>query len=146
MANALFKMKKRGFMFLFVPTGTEEARTGRWSGLACVRGSCRVPDSPEFGSFIMETISSAGKRSMMVGSSHIIPPLKVQYGNLCLPQFQVRSDFVATGFRSVWRQILVIIGSDQPWEYVKLNCIQLWNYATNYWHECSSDASSLWGC
>lgn len=27
--------------------------------------------------------------------------LKVEYRNSCLPQFQVRSDFIATSFRSV---------------------------------------------
>lgn len=50
-------------MFSFVVTGTEEARPGQRGGPACVRGSSRVSDSPEFGSFVMEAVSAAGKRT-----------------------------------------------------------------------------------
>lgn len=103
----MFRIIPFYLMFLFVPTGTEEARTRRWSGLACVRGSRRVPDSPEFGSFIMEEASSTGKKTTWCD-------LSVKCRNSRPLLFQVVSDFhlkvsvtvsnwICSAFRTIWQ-------------------------------------------
>lgn len=52
--------------FILNCSGTEETWPGQRSGSSCVWGSCRVPDSAEFGSFIMEAVSSTGKEMSII--------------------------------------------------------------------------------